>query len=168
MMINLSILIRKQSVGCRKGQFFSYDAIVAGLMFILLLTLLYTYWNSLRSTISVRIDDVTRIAMDASNLLMTPGFPINWDSSNYNQIGLTSSYNSICIEQTKINSLNEIPYETIKQKLAIAPYDFYLQIGDEEVGFPPDNALSKVTINRPILLNDKLVNLSLTVWSGLS
>lgn len=153
---------------CRKGQFFSYDAIVAGLLFILLLTLLYTYWNSLRSTISVKIDDITRIAMDASNLLMTPGFPYDWTSSDYNQLGLASGYNSIYLDSQKIGSLQEVPYETIRQKLAISPYDFYLEIGNETAGIIPEGALSKVTIRRPVVLDNELTNLSLTVWSRLS
>ena len=155
--------------GRLKGQFFSYDAIVAGLLFILLLTLLYTYWNSLRSTISVKIDDVTRIAMDASNLLMTPGFPNDWTSGNYNQIGLTADYNSIVIDGRKVESLRSITPDMIRQKLAVSPYYVYIEVGElDPIGYAPDNALSKVTIKRPVILDDELVNLSITVWSSLS
>ncbi len=159
--------LKKESKGFRKGQFFSYDGIVAGILFILLLTLLYTYWNSLRSTISVRIDDSTRIAMSVSTLLLTPGNPVNWNYTNFNQLGLTVGANTIRISEEKVGNLSLVAmdYNKLKEKLGVGPYEISIQIGTEVIGLPPSGETSKVTISRPVIFRDSLQNLSVTIWS---
>ncbi|MEM3455097.1 MAG: hypothetical protein QXT72_00860 [Candidatus Micrarchaeia archaeon] len=160
----------KNKLECRtkKGQFFSYDAIVAGVLFILLLTILYNYWNSLRTAVSVRIDDSSRIALSVSNMLLTPGYPLDWNSTNFNQIGLTEDYNTIKINEAKVSNLtliSYINYELMKERLGVGPYEIYITIGDEIIGIAPLNPTSKVTISRPAIYKDRLENLSVTIWS---
>ena len=152
----------------KKGQFFSYDAIVAGLLFILLLSLLYIYWNSLRTTISINIDDSTRIALDVSDMLLTPGYPLNWDSTNFNQLGLTKDYNTIVIDENKVGNLSTIGlynYTLLKQKLAVGPNEIYIKIGTGiTIGMQPEASTSLVTITRPAVYKGNLTNLSITIW----
>jgi len=148
-----------------KGQFFSYDAVIAGILFILLLTLLYNYWNSLRATISVRMDDAIRIALDVSDMLLTPGFPIDWNSTNYNQLGLLIQYNSIEVNETKLEELAKIEYTMLKQKLGVGPYELYIQLNSTSIGLSPSDSVSIVTIKRPVIYQNKLQNLSVTIWS---
>lgn len=155
----------------KKGQFFSYDAIVAGVLFILLLTILYNYWNSLRTAVSVRIDDSSRIALSVSNVLLTPGYPLDWNSSNFNQIGLAEDYNTIKLSEAKVSNLSLISYvnyELMKEKLGVGPYEIYIKIGDEGIGNSPLNPTSKVTVTRPAIYKGSLNNISVTIWSGAS
>lgn len=149
-----------------KGQFFSYDAVVAGILFILLLTLLYNYWNSLRATISVRMDDATRIALDVSDMLLTPGSPIDWNSTNYNQLGLAAQYNSIEINESKLSELQKIEYTTLKQKLGVGPYELFIELNDTKIGLPSSGSVSSITIKRPVIYQNSLQNLSVTIWSS--
>ncbi|MCX8202558.1 MAG: hypothetical protein N3G74_02005 [Candidatus Micrarchaeota archaeon] len=153
-----------------KGQFFSYDAIVAGILFILLLTLLYNYWNSLRTTVSVRIDDASRIALSVSSMLLTPGYPLDWNATNFNQIGLAEHHNTIRISEAKVSNLSILSYtsyQTVKERLGIGPYEFFITIADVAIGSAPTGTvLSKVTIVRPVIYKDQLQNLSVTIWSS--
>ena len=88
----------------KKGQFFSYDAIVAGLMFTVLLTVLYVYWSSLRATVFTQIDDMFRTAIGVSNLLLTTGNPTDWSESNVMQVGLTTRINSLELDTNKVGA----------------------------------------------------------------
>ncbi|MCS7109251.1 MAG: hypothetical protein NZ903_00440 [Candidatus Micrarchaeota archaeon] len=152
----------------KKGQFFSYDAIVAGILFVLLLTLLYNYWNSLRTTISVRIDDASRIALSVSNILLTPGYPMNWNASNFNQIGLAKDYNTIELSEEKVSNLSFLSYtdySKMKEKLGVGPYDIYITVGDASIGMPPlENVSTKVTIKRPVIYKEAIRTLYITIW----
>ena len=154
----------------RKGQFFSYDAIVAGLMFTVLLTVLYVYWSSLRATVFTQIDDMFRTAISVSNLLLTTG---NWpDSATAKQIGLTVRPNSLELDTSKVGAFADMAmgqgYEDIRSKLGVAPYMFYIRIGDNPpVGVQPTpDATGKITVVRPVIYGGQASNLTVTIWSN--
>ena len=156
----------------RKGQFFSYDAIVAGLMFTVLLTVLYVYWSSLRATVFTQIDDMFRTAIGVSNLLLTTGNPIDWSESNVMQVGLTTRINSLELDTDKVGAFVTMAtgpgYESMRSKLGVAPYMFYIQIGGiVEAGVQPTpDATGKITVVRPVIYGGQASNLTVTIWSN--
>ena len=157
----------------KKGQFFSYDAIVAGLMFTILLTILYIYWSSLRSTMFTQIDDMFRTSIAVSNLLLTTGNPTNWNTDDVKQIGITTGPNSLELNFNKVANfkfmtLTDQDYEAMRSRLGAAPYMFYIQIGDSMIiGRPPTaEATGKISVMRPVVYNGTASNFTVTIWSN--
>ena len=108
-MINNKINRREavETVGFYKGQFFSYDAVVAGVLFAVLLSILFVYWTSLRSLVFTQIDDLFITSIEVSNSLLTPGNPAAWTTSTVQQIGITTDYNSMRIDNNKLLNLKQ-------------------------------------------------------------
>ena len=159
--------------GSRRGQFFSYDAMVAGLMFAILLTILYVYWSSLRATVFTQIDDLFRTSMDVSNVLLTTGNPTDWNMTDVSQIGLVSSMNSLDLDENKVESLRVLAgqdYESVRAKIGASPYQFYITIDASppvEVGLPfTVESTGKVSIVRPVVYQGRASNLTVTIWSN--
>jgi hypothetical protein len=155
----------------RKGQFFSYDAIVAGLMFAVLLTILYVYWSSLRSTVFTQIDDMFRTSIEVSNLLLTTGNPTNWTTTDAKQIGITVAPNSLELDANKVTNfkfMTDQDYGAMRSRLGAAPYMFYIQIGDGVViGAPPaPEATGKISVMRPVVYEGRASNFTVTIWSN--
>jgi len=90
-----------------KGQYFSFDAIIASVIFVLALVALLSYWHSVKSFLDYQSDPLSRDAIKISNLLFAPpssypsdcsslerlGFGISWDDRrlNYSTIMCASS-----------------------------------------------------------------------------
>lgn len=58
-----------------KGQYFSFDAIIASVIFVMALVALLSYWHSVKSYLDYQNDDLSREAIRVSNLLFTPPSP---------------------------------------------------------------------------------------------
>jgi len=87
--------------GYRKGQYFSFDAIIASVIFVMTLILLLSYWNSVRSYLDYQANDLNKEAMRMSNLLFIPptyatgstgcsdlerlGLAMNWSDRRMNE-----------------------------------------------------------------------------------
>jgi len=87
--------------GCRKGQYFSFDAIIASVIFVMTLILLLSYWNSVRTYLDYQANDLNKEAMRMSNLLFIPptyasgstscatperlGLALNWTDRRMNE-----------------------------------------------------------------------------------
>jgi hypothetical protein len=81
-----------------KGQYFSFDAIIASVIFVLALVALLSYWHSVRSFLDYQNDQLTKDTIRVSNLMFTPpapstncgtmdhlGFSIAWDDRRVNE-----------------------------------------------------------------------------------
>lgn len=75
-----------------KGQYFSFDAIVAAVIFILALVALLSYWHSVRSFLDYQNDPLSKEVIRVSNLLFTPPSP-SASCSNMDSLGLTMGWN---------------------------------------------------------------------------
>ncbi len=62
----------------RKGQYFSFDAIIASVIFILAISLLSAHWYALRAQIDSSSDYVGADAMRVSDLLLGVGNPVDY------------------------------------------------------------------------------------------
>jgi hypothetical protein len=80
-----------------KGQYFSFDAIIAAVIFVMALVALLSYWHSVKSYLDYQTDPLSRDAVRISNLLFTPpspsvdcvsmsrlGFSLSWDDRRVN------------------------------------------------------------------------------------
>jgi len=71
-----------------KGQYFSFDAIVASVIFVLALVALLSYWHSVKSYLDYQNDDLSREIVRVSNLLFTPPTPVT-DCDSMNRFGMS-------------------------------------------------------------------------------
>jgi len=112
-----------------KGQVSGYDVLIAIIIFLLMFAILRQIPIS---NLTNAIDDVSynemRIysqqAMDS--MLKTNGYPIDWDASNVEIIGLSERPN--IIDSEKVSQLLLLDYDIAQDLLALGKYDFNLMI----------------------------------------
>ncbi len=69
--------IRASGKQFRKGQYFSFDAIIASIIFILTFVSLVSYWFSVKSSLDSKEDEISKEAARISDTLFTPGYLLN-------------------------------------------------------------------------------------------
>ncbi|MEM2175275.1 MAG: hypothetical protein QXI58_06615 [Candidatus Micrarchaeia archaeon] len=164
-----------------KGQFFSYDAIFASVLFGIVLSLIFVYCISLKNVAFSEVNEMFSMALSFSDSLMKPGNPQNWvdvynnDIKNLPQIssiGLTKGY-TYEIDLQKFESFsnlasNDEGYNKIKENHALYFYDFYVELNYENMemtaGKKPESPISKVFFTKPVVVNGKSGNLTITIW----
>jgi hypothetical protein len=70
-----------------KGQYFSFDAIVGGTIFILTTIALFSYWNGINSSFDQTHDTLAREAFRISETMLTPvppGISVGWRDQHIN------------------------------------------------------------------------------------
>jgi len=77
------------NMGSRKGQYFSFDAIVASVIFVLTLIMLLSYWQSVRTYLDYQSNDLNKEAVRISYMLFSQ--PDTRDCSQLKQFGLALS-----------------------------------------------------------------------------
>lgn len=155
-----------------KGQFFSYDAIVAASIFAILFTLLLVYWTSLRSVVFTQIDDMFRVAIMISDSLLTPGNPANWVASpkpvDVQQYGLTGKYGSVKLDINKVIALNQTisnHYDSLKFKWGVGAYEIFISVAEFKMGKSPADYSARIAYTRQVIYDDEAKNLSIILWS---
>jgi hypothetical protein len=88
-----------------KGQYFSFDAIVAAIIVVLAFSMFASYWFSMQQITESRSNDMRLEAMRVAESMISPGSPQNWASggpSNVRQIGLTQNFTN-AINKSKVD-----------------------------------------------------------------
>jgi len=85
-----------------KGQYFSFDAIIASVIFVLALVALLSYWHSVRSFLDFQNDALSKDAIRVSNLLLGPPFPPESDCSDMELLGFTRSWDDKRIDESTL------------------------------------------------------------------
>lgn len=80
-----------------KGQYFSFDAIIASVIFVLALVALLSYWHSVRSFLDYQNDPLSKEAIRVSNLLFTPPSPSS-NCGTMGRLGLTKDWDDRRVE----------------------------------------------------------------------
>ena len=90
-----------------KGQYFSFDAIVAAIIVVLAFSMFASYWFSMQQITESRMFDLRQEAMRVAESMVSPGSPQNWASAglpNVRQIGLTQNFTN-AINKSKADVL---------------------------------------------------------------
>lgn len=157
----------------KKGQFFSYDAIVGGVIFLIAVALLLSYWFG-TSPAMQKESDLARETLRLSDTLATPGNPADWHERaelEIKQIGLTTSYDKTEGDEAKFTKFAAMNYETVKDKLNFA-YDFNVTIigrngdiiaraGKCDIQTTP---VELVEVNRVAVYKNDLVRVKINAW----
>lgn len=122
----------------RKGQYFSFDAIIASIIFIIAISVLSSYWYGVQSVMDSRSENMYNEVMRVSDILMSDGTPSNWDSNPAAvlQYGLLKNKTTYELDENKITQLTayldsaSAHYNETRQKLGLSKYQIYVTIGN--------------------------------------
>ena len=139
-----------------KGQYFSFDAIIASVIFVLALVALLSYWHSVRSFLDFQNDALSKDAIRVSNLLFGPAFPPESDCGDMELLGFARTWDDkrideptlVCAEvwasdQQWLRNVTESSNNLSIRVELLTTGDEYI-IGDEA----PDGASNIVQIRR--------------------
>ena len=84
-----------------KGQYFSFDAIIASVIFVLALVALLSYWHSVRSFLDFQNDALSKDAVKLSNTLFMPASP-SADCNSIERLGFSNSWNDKKLNESVI------------------------------------------------------------------
>lgn len=82
-----------------KGQYFSFDAIIGSVIFVLALVALLSYWHSVQSFLNYQNDPMSTDLIRVSNLLFVPG-ATSTDCNSMASLGLAVGYNDPRVNQS--------------------------------------------------------------------
>ncbi len=154
-----------------KGQFFSYDAIAAGAIFVLALSLLMTYWLSTSGGTGA---DYSRESFRIAETLLTPGSPADWESGAPKIIGIVEKPNSKEISPEKLSKFREIAgedYEALKPILVVET-EYWIEFSGENIdcsgscsfGKKPPGGSEIFSTTRLVVMNGKPAALRVVLW----
>jgi len=75
----------------KKGQYFSFDAIVASVIFVLAVVSLLSYWSSIRTSLDFQNSAASRESVRISEALLSQGTPKDVSCSNMKRLGFANS-----------------------------------------------------------------------------
>lgn len=117
----------------RKGQTFTPDFFFSAVIFIFILNFVYLAWNSAQEkTLDVESDYMQKKTFYITDMLArTPGFPLDWNSTNVELCGLADSPNIINV--SKMDYLGNISYDNLTYLWGLGYYDFNLTIESDSI-----------------------------------
>jgi hypothetical protein len=110
-----------------KGQYFSFDAIIASVIFVLALVALLSYWHSVRSFLEYQNDPITKEAIRISNLLFVPPSPS--DCASMKSFGLAVSFEDRRVNASTINCIDGKDEAWLQSALGTS-YNISIQVKD--------------------------------------
>ena len=130
-----------------KGQYFSFDAIIAAVIFMMALVALLSYWYSVRSSLEYQDDQLSRESIRLSNLLFTPPSP-NSNCNTITRFGFALSWEDRRINSSLVNcALTKVSQDSnwLKSSLG-STYDVSIAI--TKVG-SPQRVLATIGVPAP-------------------
>jgi hypothetical protein len=131
-----------------RGQYFSFDAIIASVIFVLALVALLSYWHSLRSFLDYQNDMLSRDAVSVSNLLFTPPEPVPTDCADMTDMerfGLAFSWDDRRVD-SDILACAELQDSAWLKGVTGSSFNVYMKVTDltdgseQELGTSPADA----------------------------
>lgn len=86
-----------------RGQYFSFDAIIASVIFIMTIISLLSYWHSTKTMLEHQHGDVVKEALRISELLLLPGYPPDTPCGGMKQIGFGISFTDKRLNKSRIS-----------------------------------------------------------------
>lgn len=115
--------------GYKKGQYFSFDAIIASVIFVLTLIMLLSYWNSVKTFLDFQAEDMAKEATRISTLLFVAPIPSGVDCTSYDRLGLAISIKDKRMNETSLKCLDGMDTASLRGNLS-ALYNVSIVITD--------------------------------------
>jgi len=128
---------QKDSQNDKKGQFFSFDAIVGLLIFVVTISILVTYWYNIQQVMQTQDTSSRVIALRISDMLFTEGSPKNWNNyDNPKDIYMIGLMSNGSLDLNKISKLHSwltdsMTHEPTKLLMKTGGYDLQVLITGE-------------------------------------
>ncbi len=140
-----------------KGQYFSFDAVIATVIMVVAITSLAAYWLGVQSVVESRNNPLYADALRIAESLVSPGSPANWTEESgldsVRQIGLAKSYDGE-LDAGKILAFRDLVQTQLKynetRRLMRAPSEYFITIQRTDVA---GDALMDFEIGAPLLAN---------------
>lgn len=152
-----------------KGQVLSYDFLTASVIFVLLAVLVFSFYRYtvFKNSEIEKINEITDISFTLSEIWLKEGTPVFWGTENVLDFGF-SNYDRL--NQTKLDFLKNIGYDTFKKKNGVGEYEFYMEIVNSSnskifsFGVYPEEPEYISKSRRLGILNSSLVFINTLVW----
>ena len=109
-----------------KGQYFSFDAIIAAVIFMMAIVMLLGYWHSVKSFLEYQSGAVSREALRVAASLFIPAFPEGADCGRMVNLGFATSWNDRRVNETVITCSAAQPDYWLKEKFS-SPYNISMK-----------------------------------------
>ena len=110
-----------------KGQYFSFDAIIASLIFLMAIVSLISYWHSIRTSVGYQNSEMLTEAFRISDLLMGPGYPPDVDCVDMNQIGLAISNADGRVKADRIDECSKLDAQGLRNR-TLSAYNLTVEV----------------------------------------
>jgi len=175
---NVNVRIKKFFVNS-KGQFFSQDLVVAGIIFVFSIMLFMIASQSVYLQVNLiesrnHFDGAAHTILES--LVEHPGYPVGWEKMDFgdvNSFGIVKQKN--VIEKDKIEKIMdylENEYDLTRIKLGAGAFDLNLMLVDAEgniiysSGREIQNPLTKLIYEKIVFFNDELAILKGVITVG--
>lgn len=114
----------------RKGQYFSFDAIIASVIFMIAVVMLLSYWHSVKTFLEYQSGDMSREAMRIAAMLLSPPSPsyaLGKNCGSMQSIGLVNSFVDKTINESTLECLQQQNSNFLKSKFA-TPYNVAISV----------------------------------------
>lgn len=162
-----------------KGQYFSFDAVIATVIMVLAFSSLVAYWYGAQAVVEERTDSRLADANRVAEALLSPGSPGNWENgiplSEVRQIGITKAFGNE-LDDGKINALMNLAasHYDISKTLLRTGGDYYIVIQQTDdpggivrvIGSPYSPAVAKTVAvaNRGAVLDGHPMRVRVFLW----
>ncbi len=103
-----------------KGQYFSFDAIIASVIFVLALVALLSYWHSVRSFLDFQNDALGKDAVRVSGLFFTPPSPAGANCGSIERFGFAFSWDDRRVDEALLKCAESKEQPDLKELLGTA------------------------------------------------
>ena len=162
----------------KKGQYFSFDAVIATVIMVLAFSSLVAYWYGAQSVVEERTNSRLADAGRIAESLLSPGAPEGWDNgmsiADIRQIGIATGFNNE-LDSWKVKQFSSLAQQSPDGvgKLLRAGGSYYVLIERTEqagapiaaVGdYPPANASYVVVANRGVTYEGHPARMRVFLW----
>ncbi|MFA6214371.1 MAG: hypothetical protein WC717_03775 [Candidatus Micrarchaeia archaeon] len=160
-----------------KGQYFSFDAVIATVIMVLAFSSLVAYWHGAQTVVEERNSNRLADAYRMAESLLSPGAPGNWEDGaigNVRQLGISRGYGNE-LDEGKVDALvafSQDDYEGTGRLLRaggdyriVIEYTMPMMAPVAEIGGNfPENADYVVVANRGITYKGKPGRMRVFLW----
>ena len=169
---DLLISAHKNNLNKKKAQAWGFDLMIAAAVFFISFVLLYLYMINITAETENILSSMKNEAESIANILLSEGYPINWDVNNVVTPGLIT-FNKI--NETKLKNFNGLANANYQKTRSLLQtrYNYYFNFSEpilidgspvQGIGMQNINAEQLIQINRVTIYKDKPITLILQIW----
>ncbi len=155
----------------KNGQVSSIDLLISAIVFLMIFISIRGIWieNLNEGQASLNSYELELKTIQAVNcLLKTPGFPVDWNSSSVELIGLAKK--PFVLSEDKVDEFLLLDYNNAKKALGIEGYEFNLSIFDSALdenkffGLSPTQNSVVYSLNRKVIFRGVSANARISIF----